>query len=73
VIFGSTVELMNLQDEKEVSYKIVGEDEADINAAKISFSSPIARAMVGKEVGDTIEVHTPEGVTKYEIVEVAYV
>jgi transcription elongation factor GreA len=73
VIFGSTVELMNLQDEKEASYKIVGEDEADINAAKISFSSPIARAMVGKEVGDTIEVHTPEGVTKYEIVEVAYV
>jgi transcription elongation factor GreA len=71
VIFGATVNLM--QDDKEVTYKIVGEDEADINASKISVSSPIARAMIGKEVGDTIAVHTPEGVINYEIVEVEYV
>lgn len=71
VIFGATVNL--IQDDKEVTYKIVGEDEADINASKISVSSPIARAMIGKEVGDTIAVHTPEGVINYEIVEVEYV
>jgi transcription elongation factor GreA len=71
VIFGSTVNLM--QEEKEVTYKIVGEDEADINASKISVSSPIARAMIGKEAGDSIAVHTPEGVINYEIVDVEYV
>jgi transcription elongation factor GreA len=73
VIFGSTVNILNLQDEKEVTYKIVGEDEADISAAKISVSSPIARAMIGKEVGTEIQVHTPDGVMAYEIVDVAYI
>lgn len=72
VIFGATVNLVNLKDDKEVTYKIVGEDEADINAAKISVTSPIARAMIGKEVGTEIQVQTPEGVIGYEIVDVAY-
>jgi transcription elongation factor GreA len=73
VIFGATVNLIHSDDEKEVTYTIVGEDEADIKVAKISVTSPIARAMIGKEVGDTIEVQTPEGVAAYEIVDVAYV
>jgi transcription elongation factor GreA len=73
VIFGSTVNILNLQDEKEVTYKIVGEDEADISASKISVSSPIARAMIGKEVGSEVQVHTPDGVIAYEIVDVAYI
>lgn len=73
VIFGATVNLINADNEKEVKYTIVGEDEADISNAKISVTSPIARAMIGKEVGDTIEVKTPEGVASYEIVDVAYI
>lgn len=72
VIFGSTVGMMNLKTEQEVKYKIVGEDEADINVSKISFSSPIARALIGKYVGDTVEVQTPDGVIAYEIIDVAY-
>ncbi len=73
VIFGTTVTLLNNQTETSVTYKIVGEDEADINMSKISVSSPIARAMIGKQVDDTIEVRTPEGVTAYDIVQVEHV
>jgi transcription elongation factor GreA len=73
VIFGTTVTLVNTYTEAEVTYKIVGDDEADINLAKISVSSPIARAMIGKHVDDTIEVHTPEGVTSYDIVQVEHI
>ena len=73
VIFGSTVDMMNLQTEKEVTYKIVGEDEADIKVSKISFTSPIARALIGKYVGDTVDVTTPDGVISYEIIDVAYI
>ena len=72
VIFGTTVTLTNIQTTQSVSYKIVGEDEADINKSKISITSPIARAMIGKHEGDTVEVRTPDGVSEYEIVEVAY-
>jgi transcription elongation factor GreA len=72
VIFGTTVTLLNISTEKKVSYTIVGEDEADINLDKISFSSPIARAMIGKHEGDAIEVQTPEGIMQYEIVEVVH-
>lgn len=73
VIFGTTVTLMNNKTEDSVNYKIVGEDEADINLNKISVSSPIARAMIGKQVDDTIQVHTPEGVIEYDIIEVEHV
>ena len=73
VIFGVTVELLNLDSDEEVRYQIVGEDEADIKAGKISVSSPIARALIGKEQGDTVVVRTPGGDVEYEISEVKYI
>ena len=72
VIFGVTVTITNLKSEKEVTYQIVGEDEADIQENKISVTSPIARALIGKFEGDTVEVRTPDGITEYEIVEVVH-
>lgn len=72
VIFGTTVKLFNQNNNAEVAYTIVGEDEADINVQKISFSSPIARAMIGKFEGDVVDVQTPDGLTQYEIVEVLH-
>lgn len=73
VIFGVTVQLFNVDTEEEVSYRIVGDDEADIKNNLISISSPIARALVGKEVDDVVVVKTPGGETEYEVVEVSYV
>ncbi len=73
VIFGATVKLLNLNNEEEVSYTIVGEDEADIKEAKISFGSPIARALIGKTEGADVTVQTPGGLVDYEIIEVLYV
>lgn len=73
VIFGTTVSLLKLDDEEEVRYQIVGEDEADIKGGKISVSSPIARAMIGKEEGDIISVQVPSGIVEYEIDEVLHV
>ena len=73
VIFGSTVSLLNVENDKHVVYKIVGEDEADIKVHKISVGSPIARALIGKEEGDTVIVKTPGGDVEYEIEEVQYV
>ncbi|MEC9483405.1 MAG: transcription elongation factor GreA [Halomonas sp.] len=67
VIFGVTVELINLDNDEEVRYQIVGEDEADIKAGKISVTSPIARALIGKEEGDVALVRTPGGEVEYEI------
>jgi transcription elongation factor GreA len=72
VIFGTTVKLNNANTSSEVIYKIVGDDEADINVNKISVSSPIARALIGKYEGDVIQVHTPDGDIEYEIIEVEY-
>jgi transcription elongation factor GreA len=72
VIFGCTVSLLNLDDD-EVSYQIVGDDEADIKASKISIYSPIARALIGKEEGDVATVRTPNGEVEYEISSVIYV
>ncbi len=72
VVFGVTVDLVNVEDEREVTYQIVGEDEADIEAGKISVTSPIARALIGKEEGDIAEVQAPSGVIEYEIVAVRY-
>ena len=73
VIFGTTVTLCNVKTEEKVTYQIVGDDEADIKVKKISVSSPIARALIGKLVDDIVEVHTPEGIISYEIVEVAHI
>ncbi len=68
VIFGVTVTLVNLDTDEEVSYQIVGVDEADIKTNKISLSSPLARALIGKSVEDVVDVETPSGTSTYEIV-----
>ena len=73
VVFGSTVELLDTATNETVSYQIVGEDEADLKLAKISYSSPIAKALIGKSAGDVAEVRTPGGVREFEIVDVKYV
>jgi len=73
VIFGTTVNLINVDTDEEVRYQVVGDDEADIKAGKISVSSPIARAIIGKEEGDTVGVQVPSGVIEYEIDEVLHV
>lgn len=73
VIFGATLELINLDTDQTVIYQIVGEDEADIKAGKVSVSSPVARALVGKEEGDEVDVQTPNGIISYEIAEVKYI
>ncbi len=73
VIFGTTVDLINIDTDAEVTYKIVGDDEADIKQNKISINSPIARALIGKEEGDIAAVETPAGVTEYEIAEVKHI
>lgn len=73
VVFGSTVRLIDEDSEEEKGYQIVGEDEADIKAGKISFISPIARALIGKSVGDSVDAHTPGGIKTYEIVDVQYI
>jgi len=67
VIFGATVELYHLLEEKTVTYQIVGEDEADIKQAKVSITSPIARALIGKEEGEVVEFNTPSGAVQYEV------
>ena len=72
VIFGSTVTIINTETDEELSYRIVGDDEADVNAGKISYQSPIARALISKEVGDVVNVHTPGGEVEYEIDDVTY-
>lgn len=73
VIFGSTISLVNLDTEKEVTYRIVGDDEANIKQNLISVNSPIARALIGKELDDVVEVKTPGGVVEYEITNVEYI
>ncbi len=72
VIFGATVDLLDEDDGAEKTYQIVGEDEADIAAGLLSVGSPMARAMIGKEVGDLAIVNAPGGEKSYEIVEVRY-
>lgn len=73
VVFGVTVSLLNVDTEKHVVYQIVGEDEADIKVNKISIGSPIARALIGKEEGESVVVKTPGGDVEYEIEEVRYI
>ena len=73
VVFGATVELEAEDDGKRVTYTIVGEDEADLKKARIAVTSPIARALIGKEQGDVVDVAAPGGTRSYEIVAVRYV
>jgi transcription elongation factor GreA len=73
VVFASTVTLQDLESGDNVTYQIVGDDEADLKVSKISISSPIARALIGKYAGDVVEVQAPAGVRSYEIIEVNYI
>ena len=72
VVFSATVTLINLDTDQTMVYQIVGEEEADLKAGKISVTSPIARAVIGKHKGDTVEVTAPGGVVSYEVSEVIY-
>ena len=73
VKFGSTVTICDVNTDEEITYKIVGVDEADIKARRLSMESPLARALIGKEVGDEIKLTTPSGKKEYEIVEIQYI
>ncbi|MFN3751420.1 MAG: transcription elongation factor GreA [Thiobacillus sp.] len=73
VVFGATVDLEDADSGDTVTYQIVGDDEADIKSGKISVSSPIARALIGKHAGDTVDVQAPGGVRQYEILDVRYI
>ena len=73
MVFGATVDVVDENTGDELSYQIVGEDEADIKQGMLSISSPIARALIGKEEGDVAEVQTPGGLRELEIIEVRYV
>jgi transcription elongation factor GreA len=72
VVFGATVELEDHESGDHVTYQIVGDDEADLKHGKISVSSPIARALIGKEAGDTVDVQAPAGVRHYDILDVRF-
>jgi transcription elongation factor GreA len=73
VKFGATVTLVDEDTEEKKKYQIVGENEADVRSGKVSITSPIARALIGKKIGDTVEVNTPGGGKSYEVVNVAFV
>jgi transcription elongation factor GreA len=73
VIFGVTVDLVNCETDEKVVYRIVGDDEADVKQNRISISSPIARALIGKEVGDVVVVRAPSGEIEYEIDDVRHI
>jgi transcription elongation factor GreA len=72
VVFGSTVTILNTETEEETTYRIVGDDEANIKEQLISVNSPIARGMIGKELDDIVSIQTPAGVVEMEIIEVEY-
>lgn len=73
IIFGATTNIINVETDVEVTYQIVGEDEASVKLGKISITSPIARALIGKEVGDVVVVHAPGGNIEYEIDSVKHI
>jgi transcription elongation factor GreA len=72
VMFGATVTLLDEDTEEKIKYQLVGQDESDIRAGRLSISSPLARALIGKKVGDTVEVSTPGGSKSYEVVRLAF-
>ena len=73
IVFGATVKLTNLDTNDDVTYQIVGEEEADIKLGLISITSPIAKALIGKEANECAEVHAPGGIVEYEILEINYI
>ena len=72
IVFGATVTILNIDSNEEVTYQIVGELEADINIGLISIASPIARSLIGKKIGDIVDVNAPSGVIEYEIIKISY-
>jgi transcription elongation factor GreA len=73
VVFGATIKLLNVNNDAEVTYRIVGEDEADIKAGLVSINSPVARGLIGKSEGDAVRVQVPSGTVEYEILVVLYI
>jgi transcription elongation factor GreA len=73
VIFGTTVTILNADTDEEITYKIVGDDEADLKSGLISVNSPIARGLIGKELDDVATIKTPSGVVEFEVIEVKYI
>jgi transcription elongation factor GreA len=73
IVFASTVNLEDLESGQKVTYQIVGEDEADLKEQKVSITSPIARALIGKYAGDVVEVNAPSGIREYEVLDVRYI
>ncbi|MCG7657491.1 transcription elongation factor GreA [Wielerella bovis] len=73
IVFGATVTVLDLETDEETTYQVVGDDEADIKEKRIAVSSPIARALIGKEEGDVAEVQAPSGMREYEILTVEYI
>ena len=72
IIFSATVELLDLETENKVRYQIVGDDEADLKFSKISVNSPVAKSLIGKEIGSVVEVKTPNGTKEYEIINFSF-
>jgi transcription elongation factor GreA len=73
VVFGATIDLLNVKSGEQVTYRIVGEDEADIKAGLVSINSPVARGLIGKSAGDEVAVLVPSGTAEYEILNVRYI
>ena len=73
VVFGATVKLLDMDTDEQITYQIVGDDEADLKARRISFGSPVAKALIGKLEGDEVGVNTPNGIREYEILAVEYI
>ena len=73
IIFGTTVELFDINSEKEVTYKIVGEDEANVSEGKVSFSSPLARSLIGKSIDEIARFESPSGAQEYEIISIKHI
>ena len=72
VVFGVTVSLLDVNTDTKTSYQIVGDDEANLKESKISINSPVAKSLIGKYIGDVVEVNTPSGVREYEVLEIKY-
>lgn len=72
IVFGATIAILDLESDDEISYQIVGDDEADVKVGKISVNTPVARSLIGKRCGDVVEVRVPNGVKEYEIMAVSF-
>lgn len=73
IVFGATIDLLDLESENEISYQIVGDDEADVKFGKISINTPVARSLIGKHCGDVVEVKVPSGTKEYEVLGIRFI